>query len=260
MNRLNRPLLLLTLVLLLGTASLACPGHALAQQFNSDSYLSKQHGMATLILTYGDRNSIFMNTFSLLPRWEFTAAVYLYDADHDPKTDDGYSTTFYAKYMFYENHAKTGGFAMKAGTGMDPGYLSTVGLKDAFQTYWTNAPMTLPLFDNKLSWDIMPGASVTLGHGNEDATVGAFTYSTRMAWYPTSPTWSLVGEVFGAEGAAETIPEYKVGPRWEPNQHVVLALTYGQEFNGTNGARWEVGAMLFTPPFLCIGGCDKDKK
>jgi hypothetical protein len=153
---------LTTLLLLLGTASLACTGHALAQQFNSDSYLSKQHGMATVILTYGDRNSIFMNTFSLLPRWEFTAAVYLYDADHDPKTDDGYSTTFYAKYMFYENHAKTGGFAMKAGTGMDPGYLSTVGLKDAFQTYWTNAPATLPLFNNKLSWDIMPGASVTV--------------------------------------------------------------------------------------------------
>ena len=230
---------------------------ARAQQFNSDSYLSKPHGMATLILTYGDRNDIFMNTFSLLPRWEFTAAVYIYNTDDNPKTDDGYSTSLYAKYMFYENKAKTGGFAMKAGTGMDPGYLGTYGLKDAFKTYWTNAPATIPLFDNKLSWDIMPGASITMDYGTRDVTAAAFTYSTRLAYYPTSPTWSIVGEVFGAEGGVTSIPEYKVGPRWEPNQHVVLALTYGQEFNGSNGAGWEVGAMLFTPPFLCLGGCDK---
>jgi len=146
---------------------------------------------------------------------------------------------------------------MKAGTGMDPGYLGTYGLKDAFKTYWTNAPATIPLFDNKLSWDIMPGASITMDYGTHDVTAAAFTYSTRLAYYPTSPTWSIVGEVFGAEGDVTSIPEYKVGPRWEPNQHVVLALTYGQEFNGSNGAGWEVGAMLFTPPFLCLGGCDK---
>ena len=38
---------------------------AKGQQFNSDNYLSKPHGVATLILTYGQRNSMLMNTFSL---------------------------------------------------------------------------------------------------------------------------------------------------------------------------------------------------
>ena len=70
-----------------------------AQQFNSDNYLSKPHGVATIILTYGERNSMLMNTFSLFPRWEFTAAVYIYNNDDDPSTDDGYSTSFYFKYM-----------------------------------------------------------------------------------------------------------------------------------------------------------------
>ena len=233
-----------------------CGKQAQAQQFNSDSYLSKPHGMATIILTVGERNSIFMNTFSLFPRWEFTAAAYIYNGDADKKTNDGYSTTFYAKYMFYENKAKTGGFAVKAGTGIDPGYLATVGLQDAFQTYWMNAPTTLPLFDNKISWDLMPGASVTRDYAGGGAAT-AFTYSTRVAWYVFGPTGSLVGEVFGATGEAETIPEYKIGWRWEPNQHVVLALTYGDEFHGDNGAGIEVGAMLFTPQFLCIGGCKK---
>jgi len=32
-------------------------------------------------------------------------------------------------------------------------------------------------------------------------------------------------------------------------------VTYGQEFNGTQGAGFEIGMMLFTPPFFCISGC-----
>jgi hypothetical protein len=41
---------------------------------------------------------------------------------------------------------------------MDPGFLEErIGVDDAFKTYWTNAPLTVPLFGNKLSWDICPG-------------------------------------------------------------------------------------------------------
>jgi hypothetical protein len=235
---------------LFGFAVSVC-GTARAQQYNSDSWLSKPHGMATVILTAGERTEMFMTTFSLFPRWEFTAAAYLYNSDDDPTTDDGYSTSYYAKYMFYENQAQTGGAAVKFGTGLDPGYLvDNVGLKDAFQTYWMNTPATLPLFDNKLSWDIMPGASVTRDYGYGGNTAWAFTYSTRAAWYCFGPEASIVGEVFGSAGEARNIPEYKIGVRWEPNQHVVWALTYGEEFDGPNGAGLEIGVMLFSPPFL----------
>lgn len=226
------------------------PNPAMAQQYNSDSWLSKPHGQATIILTYGERNAMFMDTFSLFPRWEFTGAVYIFDRDDDPTTDDGYSTSVYAKYMFYENKQQTGGAAVKFGTGLDPGYLDELGLKDAFQTYWMNVPVTVPLWNNKVSWDIMPGASVTLNHGREAESAGSFTYSTRAAWYAFGPAASIVGEVFGAEGGSPAIPEYRIGLRWEPSQYVVLALTYGDEFNGSNGAGIEFGAMLFTPPFL----------
>src|SRR6186713_2112530 len=137
-----------------------------AQQFNSDSWLSKPHGQMTIIPTFGERSSMLMNTFSLLPRWEFTMAAYLYNADKDNKTDDGYSTSFYAKYMIYENKAKTGGFAVKAGTGTFPGTIDPeVREKDAFKTYWMNVPITFPFYDNKLSWDLMPGTSVTRNYG-----------------------------------------------------------------------------------------------
>jgi hypothetical protein len=243
----------LVLPLLVCVIVSSCPV-AQAQQYNSDNYLSKPHGVATLILTAGQRNSIIMNTFSLIPRWEFTAAAFIYNPDNDVKTDDSYSTTFYLKYMIHENMAKTGGLAVKAGTGLEPGYLENgVGLKDAFKTYWMNAPVTLPLFDNKVSWDLMPGTSVTFDYGEQDKTAPAFTYSTRLAWYPLNMQDAIVGEIYGAEGETSSPVEYRIGLRWEPSQHAVFALTYDQEFSSSNGAGVEFGIMLFSPPFIGFG-------
>jgi hypothetical protein len=231
---------------------------ALAQQYNSDSWLSKPHGMATIIPTVGQRNSMIMTTFSLFPKWEFTIAGYFYNDDKNPLTDDGYSATIYAKYMIYQNKKETGGAAVKAGTGMFPGTINGEDrAKDAFKTYWVNFPCTIPFFNNKISWDLMPGASVTKNYGPDSTTAWGFTYSTRVAWYPFDYKWSLVGEVFGTEGGVTAIPEYKIGVRWEPSQYAVFAITYGQEFNGTGGAGFEFGIMLFSPPFLCFKGCNK---
>jgi hypothetical protein len=231
-----------------------------AQQFNSDSWLSKAHGTITLIPTVGQRNTMLMNTYSLFTKWEFTMAAYLYNNDNDPTTNDGYSTSFYGKYMFYQNKAETGGAAVKAGTGMFPGTIDKdLRAKDAFKTFWMNAPVTIPLFKNEVSWDLMPGASMTRNYGEEHTTAWAFTYSTRLAWYPRSPQWSIVGEVFGSAGKTGSIPEFKAGFRWEPSQYAVFAVTYGQEFGDNNGAGFELGIMLFTPPFACLGGCREKK-
>lgn len=225
-----------------------------AQQFNSDNYLSKPHGVSTIILTYGQRNTKLMTTFSLLPRWEFTFAGYLYNNDDDITTDDGYSTSLYAKYMIYENNSKTGGVAVKFGTGLDPGYLDgNDRVKDAFKTYWTNVPITFGFLDNTLSWDIMPGASVTKNYGEENTTVWYFTYSTRLAWYPTSPKWAIVGEIYGSAGDLNVNTEFRTGLRWEPDQYTSIAITYDEEFGGEYGGGFEIGLMLFTPPFFCLG-------
>jgi len=232
-----------------------------AQQFNSDSWLSKKHGTITLIPTVGQRNSMLMNTYSLFPKWEFTMAAYLYNDDNDPLTDDGYSASFYAKYMFYQNKSETGGASVKAGTGMFPGTIQGEDReKDAFQSYWINFPCTIPFFNNELSWDIMPGASVTRNYGKEQTTAWAFTYSTRLAWSPFNPKWSFVGEVFGTGGEVVAIPEYKAGVRYDPSQYATFALTYGHEFAGSFGAGFEFGIMLFTPPFACLAGCGGEKK
>ena len=229
-----------------------------AQQFNSDSWLSKDPGVATVILTGGQRNSMLMTTFSLLPKWEFTAAAFIYNGDRDKATNDGYSTMLYAKYMFYENKPKTGGAAVKFGTGLRPGVIADVNAQTAFRTYWMNAPLTVPLFGDKLSVDIMPGLSVTRNLVvTKPDLAWNFTYSGRVAWYPWSQKWSLVGEAFGSAGQESSIPEIKAGFRWEPNRYQVWAFTYGKETHGdgTGDSKFEVGLMLFTPPFFCIWGC-----
>jgi hypothetical protein len=117
----------------------------------------------------------------------------------------------------------------------------------------------LSLFRDKNFRDLMPGTSVTVNYGDNKTTAWAFTYSTRVAWYPWTPKLSFVGEVFGAAGESGSLPEFKVGPRWEPTQYAVFALTYGQELGGNTGAGFEVGVMLFTPPFACLGGCKVKK-
>ncbi|WP_336517593.1 hypothetical protein [Pollutibacter soli] len=237
-------------------AILLLPHNGLSQQFNSDSWLSKAHGTVTIIPTWGQRNSMLMTTYSLFPKWEFTIAGYLYNNDRDSRTADGYSTSLYAKYMFYQNKSETGGASVKFGTGMKPGTISGEDReKDAFKSYWVNFPCTVPFFNNTLSIDLMPGVSVTRNYGVEEITAWSFTYSARVAWYPFDMKWSAVGEVFGTEGQNVAIPEFKTGIRWEPTPYVVFAVTYGQEFNGTKGAGFEIGAMLFSPPFACLGGC-----
>lgn len=234
---------------------------SVAQQFNSDSWLSKTHGTVTIIPTIGERNSMLMTTYSLFPKWEFTIAGYLYNNDGNPLTDDGYSASLYAKYMFYQNKKETGGASVKAGTGMKPGTINGEDKnKNAFQSYWINFPCTVPFFNNKLSLDLMPGASVTRNYGQQETTAWGFTYSTRLAYYPFDPRWSAVGEVFGTEGEQKAIPEYKFGIRWEPSQYAVFAVTYGQEFNGKEGAGFEFGIMLFSPPFVCFNGCGNSRK
>jgi hypothetical protein len=249
---------------LLGAAGLwlclcvAFRGAAQAQQFNSDSWISKPHGTATVIVTAGQRTTMMMTTLSLLPRWEFTVAAYVYNQDADRLTSEGHSTSAYAKFMFWQNDAQTGGGAVKAGVGMNPSYtLEGVAYKTGSQTFWTNAPITLPFFDNRLSWDLMPGASATLSYPRDGQVAWAFTYSSRLAWYPFSPELALVGEVFGAAGQAVVSPTYRAGIRWEPDVHTNIALTYTRRFDGELGPGVEIGIMLFSPPFFCIGTCKK---
>jgi hypothetical protein len=242
------------LFLLAVAAGAVAPGAA-AQQFNTDNYLAMPHGTGTFLLTYGQSYAVLLNSFSLFPSWEFFAGATMYWSENDASSTDSFSTTLYVKKMFYENAEKNGGFAVMGGSGGFPGYLEKGEIVGSFRTYWIAAPLSVPLFKERLLWDIMPGTVVERDLPREKGAAWAFTYSTRFALYGVVPQSAIVGEVFGAEGGAGSAAEYKAGLRWEPSPSVVVALTYGSALDGSKGAGLEAGVMVFTPRFLCFGGC-----
>ena len=226
---------------------------AKAQQFNTDNYLAMPHGTSTFVLTAGERNAGVVNSFALLPHWEFFAQATLFWSKESQQIPQHFTTNIYFKYMFYENTSKTGGGAIFFGIGKSPGYFEQTQFTNSHKNFWTAVPITFPFFDNMLSWDIMPGAILDIEYGEEKKTAWGFTYSSRLAVYHIIPQSAIVGEIYGTSGEVYSKPEYKIGIRWEPNNTVIPAITYGSSLHGSGGAGVEIGVMIFTPQFLKIG-------
>jgi len=225
-------------------------GSAQAQQFNSDNYLTMPYGTGTFILSNGQRNATMYSVFALLPNFELNFQASLYWEHDSSESSNRFTTNIFGKYMFWVNKQKNGGAAIFLGIGKSPGYYTESGYSAMHRNYWTALPLTVPLFNGTLFWDLMPGALVDLDHGNHNSTAWGFTYSTRLAIYKVIPKTAIVGEIYGTAGEAESKPEYKAGLRWEPNSWIAAALTYGAALDGGRGAGFEVGVMIFTPQFL----------
>lgn len=223
---------------------------AQAQQFNTDNYLTMPHGTGTFVLTAGERNSTMYAVFALLPRFELNFQSSLFWEDKSANSPQHFATNIFGKYMFWVNKANNGGAAIFLGIGKSPGYFTEADYSAMRKNYWTALPVTIPFFNNTLSWDIMPGALVDFDYGNNNETAWGFTYSMRLAIYKVIPKTAIVGEFYGTEGKAYSKPEYRFGLRWEPNSYIVPALTYGACFDGSPGAGFEIGVIIFTPQFL----------
>lgn len=228
---------------------LVCP-QAQAQQFNTDNYLSMPHGTGTFVLTSGQRNAGMASSFGLIPKWEFFVQAFLFWENEEQLSPQHFNAQIYAKYMFWVNQQNNGGGAVFFGFGKSPGYWEQTELVETHRNIWTAVPITFPLFNNTLSLDLMPGALYDWSNQEAGDPAFGFTYSTRLAVYKIVPETAIVAEVYGTEGAAYSRPEYKIGLRWEPNNTIVPALTYGGTFDGSSGARIEIGVMIFSPQFL----------
>lgn len=221
-----------------------------SQQYNCDNYLTMPYGTGTFVLTTGERDATTYSTFALLPRFELNFSASLYWADEALNSPQYFSLNIFGKYMFWVNDANTGGAAVFMGIGKSPGYYTQNGYSALHKNYWTAIPVTIPFFNNTISWDIMPGALVDFDYGNNKETAWGFTYSTRVAVNKVIPKTAIVAELYGTEGKAYSKPEYKVGLRWEPNSYIVPAISYGACFDGSSGAGFEIGVIIFTPQFL----------
>ena len=221
-----------------------------AQQFNTDNYLTMPQGTGTFVLTAGQRNAGFISSFALLNRFEFFAQTALFWDNPPDSISQHFTINLYAKYMFWINKKKTGGGGVFLGYGKSPSYFQQDQFNALHKNLRTSVAITIPFFDNMISWDIMPGGIVDFEYGDQKKTAWGFTYSTRVGIYRIIPETAIVGEVYGTAGELNSPAEYKVGLRWEPNNFIVPAITYGGCFDGSRGAGLEIEVLIFAPPFL----------
>lgn len=225
-----------------------------AQQFNSDSYLAMPRGMSTTTVTAGTEFSGLLVSFALLEGWEFFTGAFLSYEDVSAGRSASWSAVLMGKYMFYENRAGDGGVAVNVGTGNNPGHVEQDRVTTSFKTFFLTPQISLPLFGGAVSWDLNPGVQLTRDQGDRGERSWDFTYSTRAAFYGLVPRSAVVGEVFGT--ARVTEPQYRVGLRWEGAGDIIVpAVTWSQGFDGSASGGLEVGFTMFTPRFLCRGGC-----
>ena len=234
---------LLAPLLLMGIAA-----PAYSQQFNSDNWWVVPHGSGTFGATFGQNYNLLFIGYGFADKWEVDYMATLYETDQEDTTTH-YSTTAYVKRLLYENEAHTGGVALMAGIGQSPSYLQSDTITRNLESYWATFAVTVPFFDNRLSWDIMPGVLYDHEYGAGDESATGLTYSTRLALYDVIPQSAIVAEVFGTEGDIASDPQYKVGVRWE-SKAVIIALTYGAGFDGSDGGGIELGMIVLTPSFF----------
>lgn len=227
-----------------------------AQQYNSDNQWTAPHGVGTFVLTIGQEYSAFLAGAALRPDWELNIGVTRFKEDPDNPDDDHYSGTFYVKHRLWENEAATGGVAILAGTGYNPSYLAEGEVTDTFRSWWATGVYSIPFRDGDIGLDLLPGFILNTDKDREGVDAWNFTYSSRLTIYKIIPQSAIVGEVFGTVGESHSPPQYRIGVRWE-SKHVIIAGTYGSEFDGSGGPRFEIGAMVLTNPLkiFCIGGC-----
>ena len=146
--------------------------------------------------------------------------------------------------MFSQNDAETGGGAVKAGVGMNPSYvLEGVVYKTGSQTFWMNAPITLPLRQPAV---VGPHAGRERDPELPARRRGGLGLHLLQPprLVPGQPEARRVGEVFGSAGQAVVSPDYRAGIRWEPDVRTNIALTYAGKFDGDQGAGIEFGMVL----------------
>jgi hypothetical protein len=156
-----------------------------------NNYVTMPYGVTTLCLVAGQRSSVILPSFSLLPRREFFAGATLVWKDKSRQADDHFQAIIYAKYMIFENETKTGGAAVSFGTRGFPEYYQKQERIESFRNYYVYFPVTFPLLNNTLSWDINPGVIVDKNGGIDGTCLdgasltlleSSFTRSFQRSW------------------------------------------------------------------------------
>jgi hypothetical protein len=235
---------------------LALMAPAQAQQFMGDNQWTAPHGVSTQVITVGEEYSQYYFVLAAMEGLELNAQFIHYYDDPRDSTESHTSSLFYAKYRISENDAKTTGYSVFIGTGLNPDYLDQGVVTQAFDSYFSTLTATYGWNNDRVLLDLMPGFTANLDQGDTGETAWGFTYGARLAIYDVIPQSAIVTEVFGTTGEAYAAPSYRAGVRWEGKKWI-WAGTYSDAFDGSGGAGFEIGFIYFTDPRFCFGGCKR---
>ena len=122
-----------------------------AQQFNADNQWVAPYGVGTVAATTGEEYSTLVLVAALVPEWKFNLGETHYDSSSEGLTESHHTGTLYVKHRFYENEQASGGLAIMAGTGIDPGHLEAGEVTDTFESWWANLVYTIPFNDGQVT-------------------------------------------------------------------------------------------------------------
>lgn len=227
-----------------------------AQQFAADNHWVAPHGVLTMIGTAGQKYMMFNAVGAIIPEWEFNVQVINYYSDPTNSAETYTAGSFFVKHRLKQNEAETAGQAIMLGTGVVPQHLAKGEVTRSLMSWWALWISTYSFCDDRVLWDILPGATLNLDYKQSGNTAWGFTYSSRVAIYKIVPRSALVAEIFGTAGTAASPISYRAGIRWESPKWVFTG-TYSYAFDGSYGAGFEIGFVFFTEPQF---GNKKDKK
>jgi hypothetical protein len=235
---------------------LALVAPAQAQQFMGDNQWTAPHGVSTQAASVGEEYSQYIAVLAAMEGLELNAQFTHYYDDPRDLTESHTAASFYAKFRLSENDAKTTGYSLFVGTGVNPDYLDQGVVTQAFDSYFSTLTATYGWNNDRVLLDVMPGFTVNLDQGDTGEDAWGFTYTSRLAIYDVIPQSAIVTEVFGTAGEAYAPPSYRAGVRWEGKKWI-WAATYSDAFDGSGGAGFEIGFIYFTEPRFCFGGCKR---
>jgi hypothetical protein len=133
------------------------------QQFTGDNQWVAPKGVATFVLTVGQEYSTFLAVAALLRDTEFNIGVTRFVDDPFAQTGAHCSGIFYVKRRLKQNEAENAGWAVSAGTGIDPSHLEAGAVTDTL--------------------DLLPGVTVNLNRKRRSERAWGMTWCSRAAVY-----------------------------------------------------------------------------
>ena len=159
---------------------LALVAPAQAQQFMGDNQWTAPHGVSTQVITVGEEYSQYYFVLAAMDGLELNAQFIHYYDDPRDSTESHTSTMLYAKYRISENDAKTTGYSVFIGTGINPDYLEQGEVTQAFDSYFSTLTATYGWNNDRVLLDVMPGFTVNLDQGETGENAWGFTYTSRL--------------------------------------------------------------------------------